>query len=64
MCGAADTNRFRQLRSKVMRLAGIHARAEVEKRRPHDAFRDLLVDAAELGDALHDRRESIRSLCA
>jgi len=27
----------------------------VEKCRPYDAFRDLFVDAAELGDALHER---------
>jgi hypothetical protein len=51
-----NTDRLRQLRRKVVRLAGIDARAEVEKCRPHDAFRDLLVDAAELGDALHERR--------
>ena len=51
-----STDRFRQLRRKVVRLAGIDPRAEVEKCRPHDAFRDLFVDAAELGDALHERR--------
>ena len=51
-----DTDRFRQLRRKAVRLAGIDARAEVEKCRPHDAFPDLFVDAAELGDAFHERR--------
>jgi hypothetical protein len=51
-----NTDRFWQLRRKVVRLAGIDARAEVEKCRPHDAFRNLFVDAAELGDALHECR--------
>jgi hypothetical protein len=51
-----NTDSFRELRRKVVCLARIDARAEVEKCRPHDAFRDLFVDAAELGDVLHESR--------